>query len=356
VSISEGREVNVSDRWQRPRRDVGLQLLTEQGDAAGFMNSPDELPGAGDLAQLVEEARDFTDAQRAESTWAVYRRDWAAFSAWCSERGLQDLPAAPEALALYVAERARSDHPSTIQRRLAAVAAAHAARGLDSPTRSPTVAAVVRGVRRSLGVAPGRQVAPAVTEEVRRMVTTLAPDRLISVRDRALLLVGFAGAFRRSELVALDVEDLAEREEGLVATIRRSKTDQEAEGREVGLPYGSDPSTCPVRSVRSWLEVSAIRSGPLFRPITRHGRLGADRLRPADVARVVKRGAERAGLDPSRYAGHSLRSGLATSAAAAGASERSIMAQTGHRSVVTVRRYIRSGSLFQDNAAARVGL
>ena len=183
-----------------------------------------------------------------------------------------------------------------------------------------------------------------------------APTGLGGARDRALLLLGFAGAFRRSELVGIDVEDLGFREEGLVVTLRRSKTDQEGEGRRVGIPYGSDPATCPFRAVRAWLKLSGIDSGPLFRPIDRRGRLGPSRLTDKSVALLVKRYVKDVGLDPARFSGHSLRAGLVTAAALAGASERSIMAQTGHRSPNMVRRYIRECSLFQDNAAAKTGL
>jgi integrase len=182
------------------------------------------------------------------------------------------------------------------------------------------------------------------------------PEGSLGLRDRALLLIGFSGAFRRSELVALDVSDVAFNREGLVVTIRRSKTDQESAGRKIGIPYGSNPATCPIRSLQDWLERSGIHEGPLFRPINRHGRMASVRLSGGAVAEIVKRYVEAVGLDATTFAGHSLRSGLATSAAMAGASERAIMAQTGHRSVNTVRRYIRDGSLFRENAVAVVGL
>jgi integrase len=187
------------------------------------------------------------------------------------------------------------------------------------------------------------------------MVAAAAPG-LLGVRDRALLLLGFAGAFRRSELTSLDHEDLEFTPEGLVALLRRSKTDQEAQGRKVGIPYGSNPQTCPVRAVQAWFAASEISTGPIFRRVDRHGKLRAGRLSGYAVALVVKRHAEAAGLDAAKYAGHSLRAGLATSAAIGGASERAIMAQTGHRSVSMVRRYIRDGNLFRENAAAKAGL
>lgn len=161
---------------------------------------------------------------------------------------------------------------------------------------------------------------------------------------------------RRSELVALDIADVTETHDGLIVNVRRSKTDQEGEGREIGIPYGSNPSTCPVRAFRAWLVSSEIEDGPLFRPVNRHGRLGRQRLSDQAVALVVKRTAEAAGLDPTLVAGHSLRSGMATSAAQAGATEAQIMRQTGHKSLPVLRRYIRRGSLFNDNVAARLGL
>ncbi len=188
------------------------------------------------------------------------------------------------------------------------------------------------------------------------MVETLQLDTLRGRRDRALLLVGFAGAFRRSELVSLDVGDVAFNTDGLVVQLRRSKTDQEGQGRKVGLPFGSNPLTCPVRALRDWFSQGNITLGPIFRSIDRHGNLKPMRLTDQSVALIVKRSAKTAGLDWERYAGHSLRAGLATAAAMADVSERSIMEQTGHKSLPVVRRYIRDGSLFRRNAATAVGL
>jgi integrase len=170
------------------------------------------------------------------------------------------------------------------------------------------------------------------------------------------VLLGFAGAFRRSELVGLDVEDCSFGKDGLTVTLRRSKTDQDGAGRKIGIPYGSNPETCPVRTFQAWIEQAGIAGGPLFRSINRHGQVQPGRLSGIDVARIVKKLAERAGLDAAKYAGHSLRAGHATAAAISGASERSIMNQTGHRSVQMVRRYIRDGSLFRENSAGKLGL
>ena len=191
--------------------------------------------------------------------------------------------------------------------------------------------------------------------DLREMVEELGIDAA-GCRDRALLLLGFAGALRRSELVGIDVEDVVEVPDGLTVHLRRSKTDQEGAGRLVGIPYGSNPSTCPVRAWRAWLELSGITEGPAFRSVDRHGRVGSTRLTAQAVALVVKRHALRAGLDPGEVAGHSLRAGLATAAAEAGVPERVIAATTGHKGTAMLRRYIREGSLFRENAASAVGL
>jgi integrase len=154
----------------------------------------------------------------------------------------------------------------------------------------------------------------------------------------------------------LDVGDCGFGKDGLTVLLRRSKTDQSGEGRKIGIPYGSNPDTCPVRVLQDWLAQAGVADGPVFRPLNRHGQIQPERLTPGQVARIVKKLAERAGLDPAKYAGHSLRAGHATSAAVAGASERSIMNQTGHRSVQMVRRYIRDGNLFRENSGGKLGL
>ena len=190
---------------------------------------------------------------------------------------------------------------------------------------------------------------------MRRIIRAL-PESLLGMSDAAILLVGFAGGFRRSELAGLRREDIEIKREGLVINLRRSKTDQDGFGRKIGVPYGSDPSTCPVRTLEKWLEAAAISNGPIFRNVDRHGRIAAVALTPQVVRLVVKRACEAVGLPVMDFGAHSLRSGLATQAAMNGASERAIMAQTGHKSAVMVRRYIRDASLFRENAAAQLGL
>ena len=307
--------------------------------------------GAFVRAQLVESARDYAAHAKAPRTRRAYRQAFQRFAAWTEAQGVQPLPASSETVALYLTALAQAGRKvSTLELALAAVSQAHKAAGFDSPRPSAVVHEVMRGIRRTLGVAP-RQAAPVLVSDLRAMLHAL-PDGLLGLRDRALLLLGFAGAFRRLELVGLDVEDVAFVADGLEVALKRSKTDQEGEGRKIGIPFGSSPATCPVRSLIAWTEAAGITSGPLFREVTRHGKVGTTPLSDKTVARVVKRTAQRASLDPSRFSGHSLRAGLATAAAKAGKTERAIMAQTGHRSVTMVRRYIRDASLFAENAAA----
>jgi integrase len=282
-----------------------------------------------ELAEIAADARDYVAASRAENTTRVYRTGWAQFTAWCDEHRVRALPAGAETVALYVADLAKSAKPATIDLRLAAISAAHRAAGHDSPTKEEAVRLVRRGVRRTLGTAQ-RQVRPVTVPELRTMVEGLGTDPA-GCRDRALFLLGFAGALRRSELVGLDMDDVTEGSDGLTVRLRRSKTDQEGAGRTVGIPFGSNPVTCPVRALRAWLEVSGITEGHAFCPVDRHGHLGTTRLSGNAVALVLKRHAGRAGLDPKEVAGHSLRAGLATSAAAVGVPERVIAQQTGHK-------------------------
>ncbi len=310
--------------------------------------SPASLAVGPDLA---EAARTFAGASRSESTRRAYRRQWAAFEAWCGGRGFASLPAAPEAVALYMADKARGGWKvAGLAQALAAVSIAHQLAGHPSPRGAGPVREVMAGIRRTLGTAQ-RQVAPMGREQLRAVADGL-PSDLGGVRDRALLLVGFSGAFRRSELVSLAVGDVRFTSEGLEVTLRRSKTDQDGAGHVKALPYSGTPALCPVRALRAWLDAAAITDGPLFRSVNRHGQVGAAALTGRSVARLVKDRAAGAGLEGADYSGHSLRAGFATSAAKAGRSERAIQRQTGHRSVTMLRRYIRDGSLWTENAAA----
>jgi len=309
-----------------------------------------------ELAAPLDQARAYAEQGTAKNTRAALVRAWSHFSTWCEARALTCLPAEPATVAAYVAALASSgDYKvATIEQRLWAISKRHQGAHLLNPTKTAEIHEVMKGIRRALGAAQ-EQKAPIVTEVLRVMLGTLDTSRA-GLRDRALLLVGFAGAFRRSELVSLTVADLAFKPQGLVITLRRSKTDQEGEGTQRAIPYGLSPATCPVRALKAWLDASELVSGALWRPIDRHGNIGAAALTSHAVARLIKRCAAAAGLNPGDFSGHSLRAGLATAAAAAGVSERQIMAQTGHKSERMVRRYIRQGTQFKDNAAGAVGL
>jgi site-specific recombinase XerD len=332
-----------------------------------------------EVAKLTQEARDYIQDAKAKNTIRAYTSDWKDFTDWCKIQRRESLPATPETVALYITHLARGLKTSTIQRRISSISQAHAAAGYDdSPTKTALVRATWQGIRKSKGVA-AQGKAPVLMPDLRAMVELLPKeamkgkseeetveepreddeqprDRLIACRDRALLLLGFAGAMRRSELVGLDVADVVETADGLVVTLRRSKTDQEGQGRKIGIPYGSKLATCPVRSLRAWKARAQITEGPLFRQVNRHGKVLEGRLGDRTVALIVKRAVAATGVDAASYAGHSLRAGLATAAAMAGVSERVIQGQTGHKSLPILRRYIREGSLFRENAAAEVGL
>jgi integrase len=308
----------------------------------------------GPLTEIADRANEFVKQAKARNTVRAYQSDWTHFEGWCKVHGMFSLPATPETVALYVTDIAAIRKTATITRRISSISQAHQIAGFETPTKSSQVRLVLAGIRRTKGTAQAAKT-PVLVDDLRRMISKL-PENLLGVRDRGLLLICFAGAFRRSELVGLDVADVDITRDGLVITLRRSKVDQEGGGRKVGVPYGSNPATCPVRSLQDWLAQCGFSEGALFRPIDRFSNVAAIRLSSAAVAEIVKRYAAAAGMKASDFSGHSLRSGLATSAAMNGVSERAIMNQTGHRSVNMVRRYIRDGNLFRENAASKVGL
>lgn len=311
---------------------------------------------------LADEAAGYASRARADNTRRAYHSDWSDFLSFCREQGCTPLPASPQTVVLYITARARTMKASSIRRRLSSIAQAHALAGHPSPTREAPVRLVWDGIKRTLGTAPD-QKAPAIASDIRLMLNSLplsikatnpaARDRLLS-RDRALLLVGFAGGFRRSELTALTIGDCVFNSRGLIITIRRSKTDQEGAGRNLGIAPQPDPAVCPVRALKAWLKLLDCEDGPIFRSIDKHGHIAGEALSPHVVALVVKRAAGAAGLEVDKYAGHSLRSGFATEAASSGASDRAIMKQTGHRSREMIDRYVRSGKLFDDNASSLI--
>jgi len=293
-------------------------------------------------------ALDLAKAEKAASTRKAYGTDFRLFKVYCDAKGVSALPASPETVAAYLATEAQNAKPSTIGRRVAAIRYAHKLAGLETPTDAEGVKATMRGIRRTFGGARNKK-APAVAAKMHSMVA-LAPEGLAGLRDRALLLLGFAGAFRRSELVDLDVGDIAETETGLLVTIRGSKTDQERQGVTIAIARGD--IACPVKALRAWLDAAGIEAGPIFRPIDRHGNLLPSRLTAQSVANIVKAYAARAGFDASTFSGHSLRSGFLTSAAGKGASIFKMMDVSRHKSVDTLRGYVRDAELFKDHAGA----
>lgn len=318
------------------------------------LSTPSEVLPPIALQKTVEQAKEYMRQAKAPNTVRAYRSDWRHFTDWCAQRGLPGLPATEDTVALYLADLASTVKTSTLQRRLSAIAQAHKTAGYDAPTAGANVRLTWAGIRRQKGTAQEGK-APILTADLRRLLATCEEGPL-GTRDRAMLLVGFAGAFRRSELVSLDVADLTFGTNGATVRLRRSKTDQEGHGETVGIPWGTTQETCPVLALQTWLEAAKLIDGAVFRPVDRHGNIKPQRLSDRSVALIVKRHAEAAGLEASNYSGHSLRSGLATSAAMGGASERAIMRQTRHRSLPMVRRYIREGDLFRENAVAQAGL
>ena len=311
---------------------------------------PASLPTVAlDEARAAAEA--YAKGSRSPGTWRAYESDWKVFSAWCASVDQGPLPASPSTVAWFLASQARLRiAPSTLGRRLAAIRLMHLGARLPSPHDALEVAEVMRGIRRAWK-RPVAQKAPAVADEIKRMVDAVEPQTFAGLRDRALLLLGFAGAFRRSELVALDVEHLTARPEGLSVVIASSKTDQEGRGQVVAIPAVRDSRYCPVRAVSDWLVAADIRNGAVFRSIRRGDHMAADRLGDRSVALVIKRLATKVGLDASRYAGHSLRSGFLTSAANNRASIFKMADQSRPKSLDVLREYVRNEERFDDHAA-----
>lgn len=280
-----------------------------------------------------------------ESSKKAYRSDLAHFIAWGGT-----IPTTPEVVARYLAAHAEINSNSTLTRRLVSISRVHTSQGYASPTQSDLVHATLHGIRRVHGTAQ-QQVSPILKADILAMVENLTG--LIGLRDKALLLICFAGAFRRSELVAINCTDIEWVEQGMVVHIRRSKTDQTGEGRKIGIPYARGRH-CPVISLKQWLAAANISSGFLFRAVTKHGHIGEAALSREAVAIIVKKRAQAIGLDAAKYSGHSLRAGLVTSAAQAGVSSWKLKAQTGHKSDAMLSRYVRDGQLFVENAAGAV--
>lgn len=298
----------------------------------------DPITVAGEGSSYAEYVRNSVS----DNTRRAYRADLDHFLGWGGS-----LPSQPEQIAQYVAAHAGLLSVSTLTRRLAAIAKAHRRIGEVTPTSDELVRATMRGIKRQFGVAQ-RQAIPLMLEDLVRVLAGTGGD-LRSIRDRALLIVGFAGAFRRSELVALRVSDVEWVNKGVFVVLRRSKTDQVGAGRTIAIPYGRG-RWCPVRELEEWLEAAHLEQGPIFRRIEGTNRVSPSSLSGEAVSAILKRRLEDVGFDGARYSGHSLRAGFATSAARAGASSWRIRSQTGHASDAMLQRYVREADLFRDNA------
>jgi site-specific recombinase XerD len=304
----------------------------------------------GELAATRSSVEDYLLADKADATRLAYGSDFRHFSAWCRARGTLDVPASPGDVAQYLADLADAGRTvSTIVRRASAIRYAHKLKGFEPPTNSEGVKTLLRGIRRKLGCAP-HQKAPATAKAI-SAITAKIPATLVGKRDRALLLLGFAAALRRSELVALNVADLERRNEGVIVHIRRSKTDQVGAGHQVAVPRGT--KLRPVEAIEEWLAASKIVEGPVFRSIDKGGNLSAAPLTGASVALIVKRRCLAAGLDPSAFSGHSLRAGFVTSALDSGADVLKVMDVTRHSDVKTLKAYDRRSKAFRDHAGAK---
>jgi len=301
-----------------------------------------QLPADDGNRPLATAVSQYVAAAVSDNTRRAYQGDLADFLKWGGS-----VPCSPETLAAYIANRATDHSPHTITRRVVGISRAHVSQGLPDPAKNDLVRTVLRGVRKTHGK-PQRQAAPLLKQDLLAILPLMRGTK--GIRDRALLLLGFAAALRRSELVALDVQDLAFVSEGMLVHQRRSKTDQEGEGRKIAVPYGRT-SACPVKAVREWLEHAHITAGAIFPSVSKGGRIEARRLTAQSVAAILKAYAKAAGLKESEISGHSLRSGLVTSAARAGVAAHKIQQQTGHKSAEMLARYIRDATLFENNAA-----
>lgn len=303
-------------------------------------------------AQELEQAAERLRSSRSSNTRRAYASAWQAFEAWCIERGAQPLPASGSTVSLYLSHLASLGRkPSTIDVVLAAIAKAHETGGHPSPRHEPIVREMRSGIRRQLGVRP-REAKALERPELLAVLGGIDGGEIIDLRDRALLLVGWCSALRRSSLVALDVDHLEWRDEGLVLRVGREKQDQEGQGREIPIPFSRRSDRCPVRALQAWLEEAGITAGPVFCSVSRWGHLGA-RLDAGDVARIIKRRAEDVGADGVELlSGHSLRAGFATTAIKAGRPTALVMKQTGHKSAAVFERYVRTAELFDAPAGA----
>lgn len=298
------------------------------------------------------ESRLFAKGAGGLNTARAYTADWNHFLAWCRKRNRSPLPADPDQVASYLRHCAEDLKLSTVLRRSSAISEIHKRKGFQTPTDEWVVRSTIRRLRQEHGSAAGSKK-PLLVEDIKKMISH-CPTTLAGKRDKALLLIGFAGALKRSELVNLDFEDVSVAKEGIVLTIYEKNSEKHRELRKVAIPYGRFRSTCPVTALLDWLDEANISTGPLLRSFNKHGRPKAFRMSDRVVAEVVKKYSELIGKRAKSFSAHSLRAGFATAAAIAGAAEASIQKQTGHKSLMVLRRYTMEASLFRENAAAKL--
>ena len=296
---------------------------------------------------------------KANNTVRAYKSDFNDFGLFCAHNGFKSLPSEPKIVSLYLTYLSTKDvKMSTLKRRLVSIGVIHKLKGHYLDTKHPSIIENIMGIKRRKGsIQKGKK--PLLINNLKTVINVIDKEKIEEIkklRDRSIILIGFAGGFRRNEIVSLDYEDLDFVKEGLKISLKRSKTDQFGEGSVKGLPYFDNSEYCPVVSIRKWIKISKINSGPLFRRFNKGSKLSDNRLSDQTVALLIKYYLKIAGIENKNYSGHSLRSGFATSAAESGVEERSIMAMTGHKSTEMVRRYIKEANLFKNNALNKIKL
>ncbi len=310
-----------------------------------------------DIKALKEETLLNLKSSKANNTIKAYKSDFNDFDLFCVKNGFKSLPSEPKVISLYLTHLSTKNvKMSTLKRRLVSLGVIHKLKGHYLDTKHPSIVENIMGIKRRKGsIQKGKK--PLLINDLKKIINVIdyqKKDKIKILRDRTIILIGFAGGFRRNEIVSLDLEDLDFVSEGLKINLRRSKTDQFGEGMQKGLPYFSSQKYCPVVSIQKWIKISNINSGPLFRRFIKGSILSENRLTDQTVALLIKQYLKLSGIDNRNYSGHSLRSGFATSAAESGAEERSIMAMTGHKSTEMVRRYIKEANLFKNNALNKI--
>ena len=310
-----------------------------------------------DIKKLQDETLKNLKNSKSTNTVRAYKSDFEDFTLFCLKNGFKNIPTEPKVVSLYLTFlSSKNVKTSTIKRRLVSIGVIHKMKGHYLDTKHPVIVENFMGIKRLKGVSQkGKK--PLLISDLKRIIDVIneqdEPD-LKKLRNKALLLIGFAGGFRRSELTSLNFEDLDFVFEGVKVNIKRSKTDQFGEGFTKGIPYFENYLYCPVKNLRNWLNISKIKKGPIFVRFSKGASLTNIRLNDQSVALIIKEYLTKAGVDKNNYSGHSLRSGFATSAAEAGAEERSIMAMTGHKSSEMVRRYIKEANIFKNNALSKI--